>query len=451
MEGRLVLKDCSLYRLDGSFRSGTAVAIEQGRISNVAPDEQIPILPGDWEVACRGRLAMPGLVDCHAHLVGAQLSPFGGGVLGQTPAEHARVQDELESKLTAAEVEALTAFGLARALRFGVTTVLEHLRCPSDVGGGLDAQARTAERLGMRLVGSHATDSRHGPPSALSQLEANAERVLARRAHPLVRYALGFQASSDCDDELLTELGRMRERLSVGVHGHVADGEADQARTLEAFNQRVVSRLEAHGLLGRESVAAYASALDRAEADCLAKKETVAALSPLRRRLAGPAGAGVEMLAARNGLVALGTGGSISLWDDAVAAWGALVEPAIRARPLDADGMLRDILFSAPASLGARIFGERFGAIEPGYAADLVIYDLFPTAEAGEGPTAELLLRAARAPVAWTIVAGRVVVREGRLLAHDYIELDREAARALRSLRRRAGADLAPDSPGPGR
>ena len=87
MEGRLVLKDCSAYCSDGSLRSGSAVTIEDGRISNVAPDEQIPILPGDWEIACRGRLAMPGLIDCHAHLVGGQLSPFGAGALGQTREE----------------------------------------------------------------------------------------------------------------------------------------------------------------------------------------------------------------------------------------------------------------------------------------------------------------------------------------------------------------------------
>jgi cytosine/adenosine deaminase-related metal-dependent hydrolase len=428
MEGRLVLKDCSVYRLDGSFRSGTAVAIEQGRISKVSPDEQIPILPGDWEIACRGRLTMPGLIDCHAHLVSGQLSPFSAELLGQTPAERSRARDELESKLTAAEVEALTAFALARALRFGVTTVLEHLHCPGDVGGGLDAQARTAERVGMRLVGSHATDSRHGPRSALSQLEANAERVLARRAHPLVRCALGFGASSDCDDELLTELGRLRAKLGVGVHGHVAGGEADQARTLDAVNQRVVSRLEARGLLGRQSVVAYASGL------------TAATVSFFARQSAS----------ARNGLVALATGGSISLWDEVVAAWAALAEQATAARTLDAAGMLRDALFGAPASLCSRIFGERFGAIEPGCPADLAVYDLLP-AEAGQGPSAELVLRTARAPVAWTIVAGRVVVREGRLLAHDYIELEREAQRALRSIRRRAGADLAPDSPGPGR
>src|SRR5262249_6291485 len=138
MEGRLVLKDCSVYRPDGSFRSGTAVAIEEGRISSGAPDEQIPIVPGDWEIACRGRLALPGLIDCHAHLVGGQLSPFGGEAFGQTPAERWRTQEELESKLAAAEVEALTAFAIGRALRFGVTAVLGHLRRPPHLGGRLD-------------------------------------------------------------------------------------------------------------------------------------------------------------------------------------------------------------------------------------------------------------------------------------------------------------------------
>jgi hypothetical protein len=41
---------------------------------------------------------------------------------------------------------------------------------------------------------------------------------------------------------------------------------------------------------------------------------------------------------------------------------------------------------------------------------------------------------------AWVIVGGRVVVREGQLLGHDYIELAREAAGALEALWKRAGA-----------
>src|SRR5262249_2931024 len=154
--------------------------------------------------------------------------------------------------------------------------------------------------------------------------------------------------------------------------------------------------------------------------------------------------------AARNGLVALGTGGSLSLWDEIVAAWGALVEQADAARRLDAEGILSDLLFGAPASLCSRIFGERFGAIEPGCPADLAVYDLLP-AEAGQAPTPELVLRTARAPGAWPNVAGRAVGRVGRPLPPASIQPQRAAQRALRPIRRRAGADLAPDSPRLGR
>ncbi len=439
MEGRLLIKNCSVFRFDGSVRSGMALLIEQGKITKLAPDDELPILPGDWEVACRGRLVAPGLVDCHAHLVGGQLIPTAGELLLKTWRERSEAQERIESELTAGEVEALTGFALARALRFGLTTVLEHLRCPGDVGGGLEAQAKTAERLGMRFVASHATNSRSGR-AALSQLEANAERVLARKGHPRVRCALGFHASFDCDDELLSRLGRLRAETGAGVHGHVAESEEDQSSTVEVFGQRIVPRLEAHGLLGRDCVAAHANAIDRAEAERLANSGTVVALSPLRRWIDGATGGGLELFAGQNGLIALGSGGSISLWDQALPLFAALVEDARLGRVADPDRLFAEVLLGAPAELCARIFGERFGVIEPGCQADLVVYDLLPWAERRQGPAPDLLLRIARSPVAWTIIAGQVVVREGRLLAHDYVELDRDAQRALRAIWTRTGA-----------
>jgi cytosine/adenosine deaminase-related metal-dependent hydrolase len=77
--------------------------------------------------------------------------------------------------------------------------------------------------------------------------------------------------------------------------------------------------------------------------------------------------------------------------------------------------------------------------VEPGNQADLVVYDLLPFAEGPAGPGG-FILEAARSPVAWTIVAGRVVVREGRLLADDFGELAKDAQGALQSISTRAGA-----------
>ena len=62
MEGRLVLKDCSIFHPDGRIRYGMAVVIDGAAITRVAPDAEVPVLPGDWEVACGGRLVTPHLV-----------------------------------------------------------------------------------------------------------------------------------------------------------------------------------------------------------------------------------------------------------------------------------------------------------------------------------------------------------------------------------------------------
>ena len=159
MEGRLLLKNCAVFRADGRYRTGMAIVVQDGKIARVARDAEVPVLPGDWAVACRGRLAAPGLMDCHAHLVSGQLVPLAGEFLLRSPRARFELQRRIESQLTAAEVEVLTAFAIARALRSGTTLLIEHLHCPADVGGALAAQGQVAARLGARFVNSHATTS----------------------------------------------------------------------------------------------------------------------------------------------------------------------------------------------------------------------------------------------------------------------------------------------------
>jgi len=439
MDGRLVLKNCSVFCPDARVRGAMAVLIEGGKISKVAPDAEIPILPGDWEVACHGRVVAPGLVDCHAHLVGGQLIPLSGQFLLKPWRQRFEALHDIESRLVPAEVEALTAFAIARALRSGVTMTVEHLHCPSDAAGGLAAQARTAERLGIRFVNSHATHSGFGEASAMAQLEANAAHAEERKNHPLVRGALGFHASFACDDALLSRLGRLRGDLGVGVHGHVAESEDDVAITSSRFGKRIVPRLEAQGLLGSGCVAAHASAIDRHDSERLAKTATLVAMSPLRNLFEEPPGPSWESLAPEEGLISLGTAGFTCLREEVASAFASMVQWARLRRGRDPDALISEFLLGTPAKFRTGIFGEPSGKVEPGNQADLVVYDLLPFAE-GPADPGSLLLEVARAPVAWTIVAGRVVVREGRLLAQDFRELAKDAQGALQSIASRAGA-----------
>ncbi|MFL5350267.1 MAG: amidohydrolase family protein [Hyalangium sp.] len=438
MEGRLLLKNCAVFRADGRVRTGMALVVQDGLIHRVAPDAEIPVLPGDWEVACRGRLVAPGLVDCHTHLVGGQLLPPTGNFLLRTPDSRQERRKGVASLLTAGEVEVLTRFALARALREGITLVVEHVEAPSDVAGALAAQARVAEQLGIRLATGHITHSLSGDEPAMACLEANAEFVRRYRSHPLVRGALGFQSSHSCEDSLLRRVSALSTELEAPVLFHLAEGEEDLAATYSRHGKRVVPRLEELGLLGPRTIAARARSIDSGEAVRLAATGAFVALSPRAHLTSERTAESMEAVLTRHHLVGLGTSGHGSLWDEVLAAFMGLMRISRTGRLPDPDGALDQLLVSGPAELCTRLFHAPSGRVVEGYLADLVVYDYVPSADPETGHSPHLIGQLARSRVAWTIVNGRVAVREGQLLGTDYVELATAAAAALASIWSRA-------------
>jgi 5-methylthioadenosine/S-adenosylhomocysteine deaminase len=394
MEGRLLLKDCAVVDAGGHVRREVAVVVEGPRIQEVRPDAEVPVRPGDWEVACRGRLVSAGFTDCDARLVSGAIR--GREAWRRTAGERFEQQRSVDAGITRGAAEAIAADAIARSLRAGVTAVVEQLHAPTDVAGALEAVAGTAERLGLRALVSHSS-------STLEAVEANAAFVHGRASHPLVRGALGLH---DASDALLTRLAERRgERLVVDGSGGA------------------ISRLSHHGLLDGSAVATLACAPDAQEMDQLGRSGALVVWTP-----ADPDAPDFESVESSLRL-ALGSGGT-DLRRNIAAAFLSLIRDARAGGPVDPDRTLARMLFDAPAELFGAIFGARPGVIEPGALADLVVHDFVPS----EVEPEPWFLRAA--PVAWTIVNGRVCVREGALLGTDAIELSREAARAVASFRR---------------
>jgi len=439
MEGRLLLKNCSVFSPDGRVRGSMAVVIDGGKIAAVEEDAAVPARPGDWNVSCEGRLLAPGLIDCHTHLVNAQLLPQSGELLLRSPRTRHALQQRLDTLLATAEVETLTAFAIAEALRAGVTMVVEHLHCPVDPAAALAAQARVAERLGIRLSNSHATHSLNGEAAATRQLEGNVGYAESFRGHPLVRPALGFHASFSSDDALLRRLGQERERLGVGVTFHLAETEDDLAATFSQYGQRIVPRLESFGLLGPGVVAAHARAVDRLESARLSRSRTLIALGPRFHLAAEPGGGGLEAVLSYQNLLGLGSSGGGLLWAELISAFAGIIQIARTGRLLDPDGFMSQLLFGGPAELCSHLYGAPCGLVEAGSLADLVLYDYLPAQREAGGLAPHILMQLGSARPAWVIVSGRVVVREGQLLGYDHLELARAAARTLESLWIRAG------------
>lgn len=435
MEGRLVLKNCAVLDREGRVRSGLAIAIEGERIARIAPDAEVPVLPGDWEIAARGRLVVPGLADCHAHLVTSQLLPPSVALRLETEQARGRRHQLLEEALTADDVEALTAFALANAARLGVTFVAEHLVSPGDVLGSLQAQARAAQRIGLRLSNSHASSSRRGAAAGPSEVDQNIS-YLRSSPGPLVRPAIGFEASGTTGDVLLE---RIADAGAQAVHFHLGATEDDLRLTYETHGSRIVPRLDRFGLLGPGTIAAYARAIDALEVHRLAETRTVLALTPVPGVVADPAGR-MEAVLADGATLALGSGGTGNLMRVLAIAAEKTAERARQGRFGDADAFLRRWIHAGAGALCARLYGAPVALLEEGALADLALHDLIFPVETGRPPITNPLMLLPDVRVAWTIVNGRVVVREGQLLGADYLSLARDATAALQAVRARAFA-----------
>ncbi len=439
MEGRLVLKACSLFRSDGRVRTGMAVVIEGDAIARIAPDAEVPVLPGDWAVSCKGRLVSPGFTDAHTRLVNGQLGSRRADALLASHEQRLERELQVAEGLTPAEIEALTAYALARGARHGITTFVEHLLAPGCVEAGLGAQSRTAERLGLRLLNSHASCSGLPAHPGPAQVEGNAAHARRMKDHASLRGLLGFHSSNQADDELLRVAGRAKEELGVGVHFRLAESDDGLATTWSRHGVREVNRFEAFGLLGASSIAANGKAIGRTEAQRLARTRTMLSLC-LRASATDSMGSpatGLEAALAEHCLVGLGTDGTGTLFSDVDVAHSLLLTLTRAGRTSDPDAHLGAFFLGGPAELSMMIFGRPSGVVERGGLADLLVLDFVPPESSDDLP--HLLMQLSQSPVAWAMVNGRVVVREGTLLGADYGALAFEAAKAADSVWKRAG------------
>ena len=403
MDGRLLFKNCTL--LEGErLEQGRVVVVKGNRVVQVGRDADAPALPGDWAVDAKGRLLVPGRVDAHACLTAPSKPP---------------------RPWSTSEVEALAAASLARAVRGGVTSVFEHLAPVEHPAEALAAEALTAERLGVRLLASHAT----GGQKWEAPLEANLDFVRSWSTHPLVRGALGLSRLGDAPEAMLARLASASAGVGAAVHLALAETDEDLVLTYERYGLRTVERLARHGLLGPRTVAAHARCVDGHEARALAERQVLVAWSPLRDLLAE--GHGFEALWIPENRVALGTSGMGTLpqqWDAAL----AMARKSARLGRLWPEELVPSLLLDGAAELISDLYGAPAGQLVPGALADVVLLDTLPLDDVW---TMEVAAETARAPAAWTVVEGRVVLRDGQLLGADALELEREAV-AVRRARR---------------
>lgn len=376
-----------------------------------------------------GCVVTPGLINAHHHLLQTAFRTLPGtrGVpmrewLPRMAAAYAAVGiDE--------EVAQAAAFaGLAEALLCGVTTVADHhLTWPESTGDGLGvarAVCAAAAMLGARLVFVRGS-ARDDPQFAAASADAIAT---ALAGDPKVQVAVGPAGVHSDAPETFALLGEVAAKHGLRRRTQ-ANEQVDVEIAAQRYGRRPLDLLDEWGWLAPDVTLAHLCGITDAEIARIAATGVSATHAPGCDLPMGWGIAPVAALADAGVAIGLGTsgGGSNDAGHLLADARLAMQVAPLVGRPVAA----REVLGWATAGAAAGLGRPDLGRLDPGCAADLACWDVRGVADAGVAdPLAGLLWAAPGRRPRHVVVAGKIVVRDGRLVGRE----ESEIAGSLRSL-----------------
>jgi cytosine/adenosine deaminase-related metal-dependent hydrolase len=343
--------------------------------------------------------------------------------------------------------------GLAELALSGCTTSTDHLYLhPRGAGDLLAAEIEAAGDIGMRFHptrGSMSLSQKDGglPPDDVvaddDEILASSEDAVARhhdRSHgAMTRIALAPCSPFTVTEELMVRSAELAERLDVRLHTHFAENAEDDAYSVATFGCRPMEYLERTGWCSDRTWVAHCVMPDADEVLRLGAARVGVAHCPSSNLILSSGIAPIVDLLAAGSPVGLGVDGSSSA--DSASLWLEARQAMLLAKLRDgaAAGTARMALECATLG-GASCLGRsgELGELTPGAVADIAVWSLAGPSFAGAlADPVEAWLRCGPVAAHHTVVDGRVLVREGRLVnphVGDVLEAHRRLATRIQQL-----------------
>jgi cytosine/adenosine deaminase-related metal-dependent hydrolase len=440
-----LIEGCAIATVDAqrAEHADGHVVLEGPRIAAVGAGPAPPEWRSraDRRIDGRGRLATPGLVNCHHHLYQWATR---GYAQEATLFEWLVALYPVWQHIDAGVVDAAARAGLAALARSGCTTSTDHHYIFPRRGEDLLAvEIEAAQAIGLRFHPCRgAMDlgvSAGGlPPDAIVE---DRDAILAASAAAIdrfhdpapgatVRIALAPTSPFSVTRELMAETAGLARARGVRLHTHLAETDDEERFCLERFGVRPLQYLDDLGWLGEDVWLAHCVHLDAAECRRMGQTGTGVAHCPTSNGRLGAGIAPVPALLDAGAPVGLGVDGAASnecgeLVDELRA---ALVVARAKAGPTALTA--RQALELATRH-GARCLGreDELGHLSAGALADVALWDLRGYGHAGiADPVAALAFGPTRA-VDLLLVGGEVVVEDGELRTADAATLAADLTR----------------------
>lgn len=389
----------------------------------------------DRVINASGMIVLPGLVNTHHHLY-QTLTRALPAVQDVELFDWLRTLYPLWAELTGEAVYVSALVGLAELILSGCTTTTDHLYLfPNDVS--LDDEIRAARELGIRFHpcrGSMSLGRSQGglPPDRVVQSEedilADCQRVIEAyhdpQPHAMCRIVLAPCSPFSVTPELMRGSAALARRHGLHLHTHVAETLDEENFCLGKVGCRPVEYMEQLGWVGPDVSYAHAIYLNQEEIELLAETGTGVAHCPSSNMRLGSGIAPIrEILDAgvKVGLAVDGSASNDSSHTLAEARMAMLLQRVQKgAGALSAQEALEMATLGGAAVLGR----DDIGSLEAGKAADFIAIDLNRLEYAGawHDPLAALVF-CAPANVDLSVINGRIVVEDGRLVGFDLDEI----------------------------
>ena len=380
---KTLLTNCRIVNPYGeiSFLDNGSILIEDGLIKELGLlDTSVQV---DETVDLSGKTVLPGMINAHAHLYSALAvgMPFPKG----NPTNFTEVLEQvwwiLDMALDKESTKASYESGLVDHLRHGVTTVIDHHSSQNYVNGSLQLLADTADKLGINISGTFEMTDRNGEQTFQESLDENIRFHQKYKGSNSVRPLIGLHASFTLSDESLQAIANaLKNESNWGIHIHTAEDKADQLDAVNRGYKSTLDRLNHFGLLNENSLVIHG--IHFVEEDINIIRDTGAMLvhnpsSNSNNRV------GMTPNEIINDLMAgLGTDGMQGNML-AEAKEGTLIRSGHLTGGAPSVNYA-ELLFKNNPEIASKLFGRKMGKLDPGYSADLAIFDYIPRTDFNE-------------------------------------------------------------------
>ncbi|VVE03089.1 8-oxoguanine deaminase [Pandoraea cepalis] len=404
--------------------------IEDNRIVAVGTRDTLPDT-ADEVLDLTGHVAIPGLVNTHHHMYQSLTRAIPAAQDGELFNWLTNLYP-VWANLTPEMIRVSTQTAMAELLLSGCTTSSDHLYIYPN-GCKLDHSIEAAAEIGMRFHASRGSmsvgQSQGGlPPDRVVEREddilTDTQRLI-ETYHDAGRYAMLRVVVAPCSPfsvsrDLMRESATMARHYGVSMHTHLAENVNDIAYSREMFGMTPAEYAQDLGWVGHDVWHAHCVQLDDSGIALFAKTGTGVAHCPCSNMRLASGIAPIRRMRDAGVPVGLGVDGSAS--NDAANMIGEARQALLLQRVGFGPSAMtaREALEIATVG-GARVLGrDDIGVLAPGMAADFVAFDTRGIGMAGglHDPVAALVF-CNPGHAAYSVVNGRVVVREGRLATLD--------------------------------